>query len=39
VDYSAVLQRVTRDLRRAERAEQLAAIRGIKGFETIWERD
>ncbi len=39
VDYSGILNEVTRGLRRAERAEQLAAIRGTEGFETIWERE
>lgn len=39
VDYRPILAEVTRGLRRAERAEQLAAIRGAEGFETIWERD
>lgn len=39
VDYRPVLARIATGLRHAERAEQLAAIRGIEGFETVWSRD
>lgn len=38
VDFRPVLARVATELRHAERAEQLAAIRGAEGFETVWER-
>ena len=39
VDFRLPLARIATGLRRAERAEQVAAIRGAEGFETIWERD
>ena len=38
VDYRDLLADVTASLRRAERSEQLAAIRGVEGFETVWSR-
>ena len=39
IDYSPALRGVIAGLRRAERDEQLAAIRGVEGFETLWERE
>ena len=39
VDYRPTLARIATGLRQAERAEQIAAIRGVEGFETIWSRD
>ena len=39
VDYRPVLARIATGLRQAERAEQVAAIRGVEGFETIWSHD
>lgn len=39
VDYRAACTRVIADVRRAEHAERLAAIRGTDGFETLWERE
>ena len=39
MDFRPALARIVTDLRNAERAEQLAAIRGAEGFETIWSRD
>ncbi len=39
IDYRPVLARIATGLRQAERTEQIAAIRGAEGFETIWSRD
>ncbi|RLT37320.1 MAG: hypothetical protein DWI58_17340 [Chloroflexi bacterium] len=39
IDHRPALRGVIADLRRAERDEQLAAIRGVEGFETLWERE
>lgn len=38
LDYGVALTRIATGLRRAERAEQVAAIRGAEGFETIWSQ-
>lgn len=39
LDFRPALARIATALRQAERAEQVAAIRGVDGFETIWSRD
>lgn len=39
VDYGPALARIATGLRQAERAEQVAAIRGGEGFETVWSRE
>ncbi|TAJ20300.1 MAG: hypothetical protein EPO65_04200 [Dehalococcoidia bacterium] len=39
VDYRSACARLIADVRRAEHAERLAAIRGTDGFETLWERE
>lgn len=38
-DYRPTLRGVIAGLRRAEHDEQVAAIRGLDGFETLWERE
>lgn len=38
LDYGPTLARIGTGLRQAERAEQVAAILGAEGFETVWSR-
>ncbi len=38
-DYRPTLRGVIAGLRRAEHYEQVAAIRGLDGFDTLWERE